>query len=84
MEWPLMVVAVVFLVAYSAQIVTDASGVDYEHYELVLNICWAVFGVDYLVRLVTAPENGGGLKRIWLISSLSPCLSFGRYALCVW
>ena len=56
MEWPLMVVAVVFLVAYSAQIVTDASGVDYERYELVLNICWALFGIDYLVRLVTAPE----------------------------
>ena len=57
MEWPLMVVAVVFLVAYSAQIVTDASGVDYERYELVLNICWSVFGIDYLVRLVTAPEK---------------------------
>lgn len=55
MEWPLMIVAVVFLVAYSAQIVTDASGGDYENYELVLNNCWAVFGVDYLVRLVTAP-----------------------------
>lgn len=79
-----MVVAVVFLVAYSAQIVTDASGVDYEHYELVLNICWAVFGVDYLVRLITAPEKWRWFKANLVDFFSVPCLSFGRYALCVW
>lgn len=77
MEWPLMVVAVVFLVAYSAQIVTDASGVDYERYELVLNICWAVFGIDYLVRLVTAPEKWRWFKAN-LVDFFSVALPFLR------
>ena len=77
MEWPLMVVAVVFLVAYSAQIVTDASGVDYERYELVLNICWAVFGIDYLVRLITAPEKWRWFKAN-LIDFFSVALPFLR------
>ena len=77
MEWPLMVVAVVFLVAYSAQIVTDASGIDYERYELVLNICWAIFGIDYLVRLVTAPEKWRWFKAN-LIDFFSVALPFLR------
>ena len=72
-----MVVAVVFLIAYSAQIVTDASGLDYERYELVLNICWAIFGIDYLVRLITAPEKWRWFKAN-LVDFFSVALPFLR------
>ena len=77
MEWPLMLVAVIFLVAYSAQIITDASGPADERYELVLNICWIIFGIDYLARLSTASRKWQWFKDN-LIDFFSVALPFLR------
>ena len=54
-EWPLAVAALVFLGAYSVQVLAhprfDAS------MDVVMNVTWAMFVVDYLVRLVLATER---------------------------
>ena len=57
-EWPLTGAAVIFLGVYAWEILTNAQGADKEMAELVIGAVWALFGVDYLVRLVLAPSRG--------------------------
>ena len=58
MEWPLAGAAVVFLGAYAWEVLTNAQGGAKEAAEFVIGAVWALFGVDYLVRLVLAPSRG--------------------------
>ena len=58
MEWPLAGAAVVFLGAYAWEVLTNAQGGAKEATEFVIGAVWALFGVDYLVRLVLAPSRG--------------------------
>lgn len=51
-EWPLMIAACVFLAAYATQIISRPEGVVEAISEIVLWLTWAVFLVDYVVRLV--------------------------------
>lgn len=51
-EWPLMIAAVLFLAAYATQILARPEGVVEAIAEGVLWLTWAVFLVDYVVRLV--------------------------------
>lgn len=65
MDWPLMVAAVLFLVAYAAQVLARHVGTVSLIAEVALWITWALFGVDYVVRLVLA-EN----RRRWFVRHL--------------
>ena len=62
-EWPLTGAAVIFLGVYAWEILTNAQGTAKETAELVIGAVWALFGVDYLVRLVLAPSRGRWLLR---------------------
>jgi voltage-gated potassium channel len=54
-EWPLAIAAIVFLVAYSVQVLAHPR---YDTaMDVVMNVTWAVFVVDYLVRLVLATDR---------------------------
>lgn len=58
MEWPLMITAVVFLVAYAVPIATSGDPpwlTDLS--EVVVWFAWAVFAIDYGTRLVLAPDR---------------------------
>ena len=57
-EWPLTGAAVVFLGVYAWEVLTNAQGGTKDAAELVINTVWALFGVDYLVRLILAPSRG--------------------------
>ena len=56
-EWPLAGAAVVFLSAYAWEVLTNAQGGTKEAAEFVIGAVWALFGLDYLVRLVLAPNR---------------------------
>jgi voltage-gated potassium channel len=53
-EWPLTLAAVLFLIAYAVQIIARPGGLLNLACEVVLVGAWAVFVVDYLVRLALA------------------------------
>lgn len=57
-EWPLTGAAAVFLGAYAWEVLTNAQGGTKEAAELMIDAVWALFGVDYLVRLALAPSRG--------------------------
>ena len=59
-EWPMIAIAVVFLAVYSAEVLAD-SGEEGGH-EAVLDCCWALFAVDFAVRLATAPRRWHWLR----------------------
>lgn len=53
-EWPLLAVAVLFLAAYSIQVIADLPSQQDDLLELVIWATWGLFGVDYLVNLALA------------------------------
>ena len=57
-EWPLTGAAAVILGVYAWEVLTNAQGGAKDTAELVINTVWALFGVDYLVRLALAPSRG--------------------------
>ena len=57
-EWPLTGAAAVILGVYAWEVLTNAQGGAKDMAELVINTVWALFGVDYLVRLALAPSRG--------------------------
>lgn len=57
-EWPLAVIAVLFLAAYSWQVIGTLRGAALDVTEAVIWATWAVFLVDYIARLVLAPNRG--------------------------
>ena len=62
-EWPLTAAALIFLVAYAWEVIADLRGAGRQAAELVMNVVWAVFAVDYAGRLVCAPDRGRWLVR---------------------
>lgn len=56
-EMPLAVVAIIFLIAYSYQVLKNPQGHDDQSLEAALWIVWGVFVVDYLVRLSLATDR---------------------------
>lgn len=57
LEWPLMIAAGVFLIAYALQILSPPDGRTEALAEVALWATWAVFAVDYLVRLMLAEQR---------------------------
>jgi len=57
-DWPLMVAAVLFLIAYATQILISGTGALSAVAEVVLWVTWVLFAVDYVVRLILAKPRG--------------------------
>lgn len=56
--WPLMVVSVIWLVAYSWQVIADLHGPAEVVARAVMGVTWVLFVVDYVVRLTIAHPRG--------------------------
>ena len=50
-EWPLLIAAVVFLVAYSWEVIADLTGLARTVTEWLMSIVWVCFAVDVAIRL---------------------------------
>lgn len=57
-EWPLLGVALVFLVAYSLQVIGNPPAAEAAALETVIWVAWSAFGLDYLVKLLLAEQRG--------------------------
>jgi len=57
-EWPLVIAAVLFLIAYSWQVIGNLSGPDALLAETIIWSTWAIFLLDYFMNLWLAPERG--------------------------
>ena len=62
-EWPLTFTAVLFLLAYATQILARPQGAVEGVAEVVLWLTWAVFLIDYVVRLVVAEHRWRWISR---------------------
>ena len=56
-EWPLTIAAVTFLVVYSWLVIADLHGPAAELAQIVLNITWVLFSIDYVGRLILAKQR---------------------------
>ncbi len=56
-EWPLLVIAVVFLAGYSIQVIANLNDRQAAVLNVVIGVTWVLFGVDYLVQLILAPRR---------------------------
>jgi len=57
-EWPLVAVGVVFVVAYSIEVIGDLHGGPALPYDIAIWATWVLFAVDYVVNLVLAENRG--------------------------
>lgn len=64
-EWPLLLAAVMFLAAYSVQVIGNLREQDAGWIETVVWVTWALFVVDYIANLALAPLRGR-----WFIRNL--------------
>lgn len=64
-EWPLLAAAVVFLTAYSIQVIANLKPSQAEAIGTTIWITWAAFAVDYAANLYLAPQ-----KRRWFLRNL--------------
>ncbi|GAB4100370.1 potassium channel family protein [Sinomonas halotolerans] len=62
-EWPLVVAALLFLMAYSVQVVAAPSGAQLDWTEAIVWITWAVFFADYAVKLALAQSRARWFMR---------------------
>lgn len=56
-EWPLIVAAVIFLAAYSVEVIADLSSRQAAIYDVIIWVSWAMFVVDYVANLVLAEHR---------------------------
>jgi voltage-gated potassium channel len=56
-EWPLAAVAVIFLIAYSLQVLTRPEGDAETVLVTVVAVTWLVFAVDYVCRLMLSTQR---------------------------
>lgn len=56
-EWPLTGMSVVFMVVYAWQILAEPTGRLNDLGELVMNVLWLLFAVDYVVSLCLASDK---------------------------
>jgi voltage-gated potassium channel len=61
--WPLIIASVVFIVAYSWQVIADLQGPAELVARLTMTVTWIVFAVDYLVRLWLASPRGPWFRK---------------------
>lgn len=68
-EWPLLAAAVLFLAAYSVQVIANLPEARSGALEALIWITWAAFGVDYAMNLLLAPR-----PVIWFLRNLPELL----------
>jgi voltage-gated potassium channel len=56
-RWPLLIASALYLVAYSWRVIADLAGAGWSIATLVLLVTWAMFIVDYVVRLALARDR---------------------------
>lgn len=56
-EWPLVAVGVIFLVAYSVEVIENVPERQAGVYEVIIGATWLLFGIDYVVSLVLAEHR---------------------------
>jgi len=56
-HWPLIIASLLWLIAYSWKVITDAHGTGAVVLWAVMGVTWAMFVVDYLVRLLLAKRR---------------------------
>ncbi|GAA3638392.1 potassium channel family protein [Microbacterium awajiense] len=61
--WPLIIASVVFIAAYSWQVIFDTEGLRFTLARLAMLLTWLVFAVDYVVRLGLARPRGRWFRR---------------------
>jgi voltage-gated potassium channel len=64
-EWPMLAAAVLFLTAYSIQVIANLQTIQAGVIEVIIWITWAAFAVDYAVNLFLAPQRAK-----WFIRNL--------------
>lgn len=64
-EWPLAALALAFVAAYAYDVIGHLRSPADTVPEVVMNIVWGVFVIDYLVSLVLAPD-----RRRWFLTHL--------------
>ncbi|BBX62074.1 voltage-gated potassium channel [Mycobacterium saskatchewanense] len=64
-EWPLAIVALIFLAVYSVQVLGQPHGREAHDLDVASWVAWGMFVVDYLVRLSLAPD-----RRQWFVRHL--------------
>ncbi len=64
-EWPLAIIALIFLAAFAADVLIQPQGVLDVAIDVVQGVAWAVFATDYVVRLTLAPN-----RRQWFFKHL--------------
>jgi voltage-gated potassium channel len=64
-EYPMVVAAVIFLVLYSWQVIARLSGFWNDIAETAMNVVWALFALDYIIRLALAAN-----KKRWFVKNL--------------
>lgn len=62
-EWPLAIVAVIFLVLFSVQVLANPQGRADSALETFLYATWCIFAIDYFVRLSLATDRGDWFRR---------------------
>ncbi|OMQ15081.1 voltage-gated potassium channel [Modestobacter sp. VKM Ac-2676] len=66
-QWPLVVVALLFVTAYAWQVLRTGLPGEVETTLTVVTLAaWPIFGVDYLIRLALAEERWRFVRRNWL------------------
>jgi voltage-gated potassium channel len=57
-QWPLTAAAIAFLAAYAIDVIGDLHGRQRTACDVVINVTWAMFIVDYVVQLALAERRG--------------------------
>lgn len=61
-RWPLLAASFVYLVAYSWRVIGDLQGVAWSVTTWILAVTWAMFVIDYIVRLSLAENRGSWFR----------------------
>lgn len=64
-EWPLVVLALIFLVTYGWEVIANLPDGETQLPEVVLTFVWIAFVVDYVVNLALAPN-----RRQWFVGHI--------------
>ncbi len=77
-EWPLAILAF----AWIALLVFDLTGSPSPYIEPATNLIWAIFIIEFLVRIAVATERGRFVRENWLtvIALIVPAFRLIRFA----
>ena len=83
-EWPLAIIAVIFLAAYAVEVLAQPHGAVRGAIDVVTAASYVIFAADYVMRLALAPNRRRWFFRhlidllIVLLPLLRPFVSSGR------